>query len=266
MRISVAVQVCLHPALIDILHNNHSDLSYQGLPKCQKQLYNKLFKFKSKYQGKLGKLIKPFQWDMICPANCQTDSSALDVTTVVILIIHLVNITPPKGGWNIKEPKSGDQSLASFIIMARMLRNAISHYNACKLSKDKFEELWSQARVTLLGLRYQNIKLFDNLKTENLDGYKSEQNKVLSRYEDAISLAVEHCKNECENRKRKIETDVDNFSQEMKVMKDDIHDLQNQTHHSASNTSITNLYVINSSFDEDVGSGDANLGMYIYIT
>ena len=47
MRVSVSLQVCVKPALLDILHNHMNDPTFQGLPENEIALFNLLNQYKT---------------------------------------------------------------------------------------------------------------------------------------------------------------------------------------------------------------------------
>eukprot|EP00111_Clytia_hemisphaerica_P005411 TCONS_00015641-protein len=151
--------------LLRVMHNDTNDPLYQGLPRNEQQLYQFFDKYRKKLNGlKKSGALKKDQFDLLLPANGKTSSLSFDITLIVFVIINFVNITPPKGGWRIKEPKQGDFSVAAFIIALRQLRNKILH-GALKEFKDQnfFKGIWAEIRAALVGINYNCLPDFDSL-------------------------------------------------------------------------------------------------------
>uniref|UniRef100_A0A7M5V7G2 SH3 domain-containing protein n=1 Tax=Clytia hemisphaerica TaxID=252671 RepID=A0A7M5V7G2_9CNID len=151
--------------LLRVMHNDTNDPLYQGLPRNEQQLYQFFDKYRKKLNGlKNSGALKKDQFDLLLPASGKTSSLSFDITLIVFVIINFVNITPPKGGWRIKEPKQGDFSVAAFIIALRQLRNKILH-GALKEFKDQnfFKGIWAEIRAALVGINYNCLPDFDSL-------------------------------------------------------------------------------------------------------
>ena len=75
MRLSVTNQICIKEALIDILHDPND-----GVSKDKQTFCALLVVFKSKEEKNLEKVIKPFQWEILCHV-CDASCSCLLYTS-----------------------------------------------------------------------------------------------------------------------------------------------------------------------------------------
>ena len=188
MRLSVTNKVCVKEALLDILHD-----PVDGISKDKQTFFALLVAFKAKEEKNLKGVIKPFQWQIlchVCDANCsipclkngKTDSNDLDITCIIVLIIHLTKFPPPLGrnGWKIKLPIQGDTSVAAFVVLARDLRNRLSHCSLNNLqTKADFDKEWKQMESILLGIGYKDMAKFRQFELASLDPYLNHQVQTL---------------------------------------------------------------------------------------
>eukprot|EP00111_Clytia_hemisphaerica_P013582 TCONS_00039922-protein len=183
IRVNLALEFCVKDALLSILHNLDNDPVYQGLPQNPGQLYQHMLTCKR--NTKYGQ----DAWDKLCPQNKQqTDSKDWDITLIVAVIRNETNLKP-SGGW--KKVKSTDQSKAAFVDRARQLRNEIKHGSAADLDTVvQFNICWNKIETILLGLKYQNMALFHDLRTSSLDKYNAEILKIVKNFKhDLDSLS-----------------------------------------------------------------------------
>ena len=183
MRMSVANKICVKEALLDILHD-----PVIGVSKNKQSFCTLLVQFKVKEGKFLNGVIKPLQWQILChvcdancstpcPKNGQTDSNNLDITCIIILIRYLTKLPAPNGkGWKQTLPEQGDTSVAAFVLLARDLRNRMSHCSLEDLqTKADFDREWKKIEDILLGLKYKNMVAFHQLETASLDPYLNQQ-------------------------------------------------------------------------------------------
>jgi len=196
MRLSVTNQICVKEALLDILHD-----PVTGVSKNEQNFYQMLVVFKANEKRNLRGVIKPFQWQILChvcdvncstpcPNNGNTDSNDLDITCIIVLIIHLTTLPPPLGrsGWKQTQPQQGDHSVAAFVLLARDLRNRLSHCSLADFeTKADFDKEWNGMKAILLGLGYKNMQLFHQLEHAPLDPYLNHQVQTLK---DAVANLV----------------------------------------------------------------------------
>ena len=170
IRSGVALQRCVIPALLSVLHNTNNDPSYTGLPQDETKLFQRLCLFKKREEKHLKKVVRSDQWTILCPASGKTDSKTFDVTLLVIVIRYETNLPAPKGGWGIKNPDANDFSKAAFCIAARELRNLIIHSSIKSLeSVNEFDDVWCKLEEILNGLNFNDITSFQSLKNSTLD-------------------------------------------------------------------------------------------------
>ncbi|XP_066935330.1 uncharacterized protein [Clytia hemisphaerica] len=204
IRVNLALEFCVKDALLSILHNLDNDPSYQGLPQNPGQLYQHMLTCKQNTKNGLHKILKQDEWDKLCPQNKQqTDSKDWDITLIVAVIRNETNLKP-SGGW--KNVKSTDQSKAAFVDRARQLRNEIKHGNAADLDTvAKFNSCWNKIESILLGLKYQNMTFFHDLRTSSLDKYNAEILKIVKNFKhDLDSLSNQATDNAIEIRALKL--------------------------------------------------------------
>ena len=186
IRSGVALQRCVIPALLSILHNSDNDPSYTGLPEDETQLYQRLCLFKKREENNLKKVVRSDQWAILCPASGKTDSKQFDVTLLVIVIRYETNLPAPKGGWRIKIPDANDFSKAAFCIAARELRNLIIHSSIKSLEPVKeFDAVWCKLEEVLNGLNFDDMPSFQTLKHSTLDHTSLSQ--AISALKDKLS-------------------------------------------------------------------------------
>ena len=170
IRSGVALQRCVIPALLSVLHNSNNDPSYTGLPADETKLFQRLWLFKKREEKNLIKVVRSDQWAVLCPASGKTDSKTFDVTLLVIVIRYETNLPAPKGGWGIKNPDANDFSKAAFCIAARELRNRIIHSSIKSLEPVKeFDDVWCKLEEVLNGLNFDDMPSFQTLKHSTLD-------------------------------------------------------------------------------------------------
>ena len=221
MRLSVVIQVCLKEALLAILH----DPTIGGLSRNKFDLHSALVRFKKLKEKDLVKEIKPYQWNIMChtctvqcPPICPdcgvAKSEDFDITCIIILIIHATWLPPPSGrqGWKQKSPNPLDTSKAAFILRARQLRNWIFHSSLC--GQDSFEDKWMELEDILIGLAYQNMARFQDMKTASLDPFLLQE----------ITLLKELYEN-LEEGKSSV-ADMSNVQDVLKKLQDIVTDLQ----------------------------------------
>ena len=184
MRLSVACQICLKEALLDVLH----DQSIGGLPTDKYSLHSAIWRFYSARKKDLAKEIKPYQWDIMChtcspgmcPLVCRrygvADSRDFDITCIITLIMYTTNLPPPPGknGWKQKASNlpDTDTSKGAFVLRAREMRNWAAHCSVISFSSPgAFEDKWTELIDILKGLGYQNMRRFNKMKTSPLDSF-----------------------------------------------------------------------------------------------
>jgi len=189
MRLSVTNHICVKEALLDVLHD-----PVNGVSKDKQTFCTVLVAFKAQEEKNLKGVIKPFQWQIlchVCDVNCpmpcpkkgHTDSNDLDITCIIVLIRYLTTLSSPLGrkGWEQIFPQHGDTSVAAFVLLARDLRNFLSHCSLVDLqTKVDFDREWKRMKNILSGLGYKNMTLFHQLELASLDPYLDHQVQMQS--------------------------------------------------------------------------------------
>ena len=195
IRTQLVGEICLNAALRDIIHNTHGDPTYTGLPRDGKLLFSVLLNFKNRWQKKLGnKVVSVHQLAIMCPQSGISNSESFDTTSnVVVIRYNLPGFPPPTDprGWEVKVVPN-PVNKADFSLEARMLRNDTKHGTISDMKTvTQFDSRWDRFEKVLIGLHYQNMNIFYNLKTGSIDPYiniiaKSLEQKVASIEEETV--------------------------------------------------------------------------------
>ena len=187
IRAQIAYEICVNDALDQIIHNDHTDPSYQGLPRDESQLFHILYLFKQNYQIALNKVIYKEQWDALCPQSGKSDIKSADVTLKVNVIrYNLPGLPPPSPpkGWKVKTVENPGNK-ADFCIVARELRNKGKHGTISDLKTvDMFNSRLDEIEAVLIGLQYLDMAIFQNIKTGPIDPYV---NQILKTFEQKLT-------------------------------------------------------------------------------
>ena len=184
IRCQLAYEICVNNALDHIIHNDHNDPSYTGLPKDEGQLFNILVVFKQNFETALKRVIYEDQWDILCPQSGRSDITSADATLKVNVIrYNLPGLPPPSPliGWQVKTVPN-PVNKADFCIESRELRNRSKHGTISDLKTvDKFNSRWDEIEAVLTGLKYRDMAIFHNLKTGPIDPYVNQIIKTLEQ-------------------------------------------------------------------------------------
>ena len=193
IRTQLVAEICINEALRDIIHNKHGDPTYKGLPIDGKLLYSVLLHFENNWRKKHGKkVLYAYQWDIMCPPSGSSDSERFDTISNILIIRYALPGFPPP-----TDPRGWDQKVvqnpvnkADFCLEAQMLRNETKHRTISDIKTfARFDSCWDRFEAVLMGLCYQNMHIFYNLKTGSFDPYikiisKSLEHKVSSIEEE----------------------------------------------------------------------------------
>ena len=174
IRVHLALEVCVKEALIDILNNIHNDPSYKALPINPADLFKYLKSCLNKkvYQDRLD----DNQRALLCPASGLSNPREWDITLIVFVIRNETTLKPLHG-WGNKDrptPKT-DLTKGGCIDHAKHLRNDLNHGSVDAIStQPQFDRYWNRIKRILMGLDYQNMDKFHELKTASLDKYNGE--------------------------------------------------------------------------------------------
>ena len=184
MRVSVAGKVHKPLALIDLLHNVFH------FPKNGNQAFILLANFKTNMQKKLKKLVKDYQWDLLChdctqqkvpcqtpcPKKGVTNLNDLDTTGLSVIYRNIEHIIP-----NATQPISQLKAQYKLLIdQACEDRNLLMHFPTKSMSQKQFDDAWDGIEKFLIGVNYSNMTDFYNMKTCLLDEYYKQQIEWLS--------------------------------------------------------------------------------------
>lgn len=179
-RINLIGELCIKDSLLDILHNRNNDPSYVGLPENRVLLYQRMKAFKTAHEKALRKVIRPNQWDIICPKSRSSDSNDWDIPIIKVVIQYEKLLPPPIGGWELASPANSDTRKAAHICRAKNIRNELKHgtiKDMCDVNK--YNDLLSRIERALLGMNYKNMALFNELKHCSLMVYTPQTVKIL---------------------------------------------------------------------------------------
>jgi len=187
-RISLALEIHITKALLDVVHNRNNDPTYNGLSEIPVALYQYLDQnYRQTFRGLLKKgILNQDQFDLLFPTNGQTDSSKWDITLIVIVIRYCVNIPPPTNGWK-KQLAVGDKSTAAGAIKAREFRNWLKHGKIDDVkTKPQFDGKWIEINEILVCLAYNNIFGFNTLETDDLVSLK----EITKTFDDLVAKKI----------------------------------------------------------------------------
>ena len=206
VRISLALEYCIKEALIDTLHNTNKDPSYNGLPTDPKQLYQVLLKCKQNKKHKLHKVLKPDQWNMLCPNNGLSNPEDWDITLLIAVLRSVVGFQPV-GGWNIKSLQAGDNSIGGYLFLIRELRNELIHGSVGSIPDlFIFKQYRARMEYILLGLKYKSIQLFYDLESCSLDKHILVISKMVKDLDQEVDLLRNQASDNTEDIKKVYQT------------------------------------------------------------
>ena len=181
LRVTLALEVHVQTALLDVVHNRNNDPSYQGLPDSPVHLYQYLYQnHYGSFQRLLKKnILKPDQFNLLLPANGQTDSSKWDITLIVLIIRNCTNIQPPINGWTTAA--ASDVSKGAAVIKSRDIRNWLKHSKIDEvITERQFNAIWEEIKTTLECLDYNNMSRFQALETDEFLNDNIEEVKTIT--------------------------------------------------------------------------------------
>ena len=208
IRVNLALEFCVKEALIHVLHNLDNDPSYSGLPRDPVQLFQHMTRCRG---NRNYKHLKADQWVLLCPASGQSESKEWDITLLVCVIRNETSLKP-LGGW--KNPSPNDNTKGGFLDRARHLRNLLKHGSFEKISTElQFDGHWNEIEKILIGLNYQNMTEFHELKTKSLDKHDVEIQKMVTSFRmdlDSLKSEVANNTNETKLMRKEIASNTQN--------------------------------------------------------
>ena len=151
-----------------------------------------MLNFKHNWQKKLGnKVVSGYQWNIMCPPSGISNYECFDTTSnVVVIRYNLPGFPPPTdpNGWKVTVVQN-PLNKADFCLEARMLRNDTKHGTISDMKTvAQFDSRWDRFEAVLIGLCYQNMDIFHNLKTGSFDPYI---NIIANSLEQKLSIFEE---------------------------------------------------------------------------
>ena len=200
IRVNLALEYCLKEGLINILHNSNSDPSYRGLPNNSTQLFHRMQQCQQNRNHSLHNVLRKEQWDILCPANQQTNPYNWDITLLVAVIRSELKLQP-LGGWKIKTLNGNDRSIGAFVFLIRNLRNEINHGSIDDIDTlAKFTTYWNRIENILIRINYGNMQLFYDLKANPLDKHVTLIHKTVGQ----LKVDVNNLKKEAADNSKEI--------------------------------------------------------------
>ena len=180
IRVNLALEFFVKEAVIRVLHNLDNDPSYSGLPRDPVQLYQHMTRCRG---NRNYRHLKADQWALLCPTSGQSDSKEWDITLLVCVIRNELALLRPLAGW-IDEPTAlTDITKGGFVNRARIIRNILKHESVEAISTElQFDGNWDEIEKILIGLNYQNMTDFHELKTKSLDKHNGEIRKMVTSF------------------------------------------------------------------------------------
>jgi hypothetical protein len=183
-------------ALRYLLHNKFH------LTNDNEDLYTLLYTFEKKHP-KIIKIIKKSWNDKIvhkchssCEPNCKskgcTDTKDLDLTSLAFIFRNIKSILPS----NVQSKLPSDDMFKDYlphIEKACVVRNKLMHHPNKTMKQAEFDKIWDNIESNLMGMKYQKLLSFHNLKTcsldvlqfnEKIDSILEEQKKIRAEFED----------------------------------------------------------------------------------
>ena len=181
MRATVANKVCITEALRDLLHTEC------GLTKNKKQIHSLLTNFKQREKKNLKKIIHKKQWDLLChvcskkciqpcPKHGVTELEDFDITNLSIIFRNIGKIIQGLDEQIIQQLMD---AFLEYVNEASDIRNYLMHSSSKGMTMNVFNDQWTKIKNLLVGLKYQNMKLFTDLETCSLDPYLSQQIDII---------------------------------------------------------------------------------------
>ena len=168
MRVQIALEIHLKNALLRVFHNDDADPNFAGFCRNEVTLHSEMCNFKLANSAKLAKVITGKQWDILCPVSHKTDTSKIDITLLFAVIRNVIK-PPPVNGWKLPVTP-GDQTTASFCLKAKELRNKVKHGNMDDIVTEvEFQSCWKDMYDILIGLNYNELTAFNDLKDGPID-------------------------------------------------------------------------------------------------
>ena len=194
IRVNLALEFCVKEALIHVLHNLDNDPSYSGLPGDPVQLFQHMTRCRGK---KSYKHLKADQWALLCPASGQSNSKEWDITLLACVIRNELALLRPLAGWTDGPTALTDITKGGFVNRARIIRNLLKHGSVEAISTEpQFDGYWDEIEKILVGLNYQSLTEFHELRTKSLDKHNGEIRKMVTSFKmDLDSLKNEAADN-----------------------------------------------------------------------
>jgi len=182
IKLNLAVDIHVKAALLNILHNHGDDPSYVGLSRNPALLHQHLLQFKRTREHALRSVLKPDHWSTLCPADGQPNPIDWDVTLIIVVVINILSLPPPQGGWKQQKPRASDTSLSALVLICRWIRNRIKHATIQEFqNSQQFQTMWSLIRRVLANLNYQNLDNFEEIGSSSLKMYTSQTVRFLEQ-------------------------------------------------------------------------------------
>lgn len=229
-RINLIGELCIKESLLDILHNRNNDPSYCGLPQTALQLYQRMLAFKTAHEKALRRIIRPNQWDVICPSSGNCNSRDWDITIIKVIIQYENLIPPPIGGWEISSPCILDITKAAHVCRAKDIRNELKHgtiKDMCDVNK--YNNLISRIEVALLGMNYSNMALFYELKHCSLQVYTPQTVQILQQRLSDVRDELANLKIDNNDIRNNLAADFSHISDTIQQNYDDVIELVNKS-------------------------------------
>ena len=234
IRVNLALEFFVKEALIRVLHNPDNDPSYSGLPEDPVQLYQHM----TRCQGNRNyRHLKPDQWALLCPKSGQSNSKEWDITLLICVIRNESTLSGPVAGWTDGPTALTDITKGGFVNRARIIRNLLKHGSVEAISTEfQFDGNWDEIEKILIGLNYQNMTDFHELKTKSLDKHNGEIRKMVTSFK----MDLDSLKNEAADNTNEIELLNDKILTLEQTLKSEVDEIRKEV---AANTQNINMLV-----------------------
>ena len=166
-QLNLGIEKYLKEALWGILFNKHEIQSYVGLPLDNELLKHHLCQFQRAKKDTLKSELNKEEWDLLCPLTGVPVPEKWTAKLIITVIINVLSIPPPLGGWNQTVPQTEDISLGATILASNTFLKRLKNS-----AFDSFDfQNWTLLRNILIQLKYSNMKKFDELFKSNVQEF-----------------------------------------------------------------------------------------------
>ena len=180
-----------------------------------------------KCKGKTAyKILRADQWDLLCPANGRCNPREWDITLIVCVIRNETELKPLHGWSKDKPPQLTDITKGGCLDHAKHLRNDLNHGSIDAIStQPQFDRCWDRIKRILVGLDYQNMAKFHELKTASLGKYNGEILCLVTNFKMDLNILKGEASDNT-NEMRKLDAKIDALEKKVNSSNEQIKELK----------------------------------------